>query len=59
MQAMARSVAVVASATSKRRSLKTKSKTELAIGLMGADAFTADCGHEGDGRGDGALLSGG
>jgi hypothetical protein len=67
MQAMAGSVAVVASVTGKRRSLKTVSKTELgAIRLMWADAFriqnrcsTADCGHEGYGSGDGAVLIGG
>jgi hypothetical protein len=46
--------------------LKTVSKTELAIGLMWADAFcsqnrcsTADCGHEGYGSGNGAVLIGG
>ena len=60
---MARSVSRVAMTASKRHGLKTKGKTELAIGLLGADAFSGknrclatNAVHEVDGSGNGALL---
>ena len=64
---MARAVARVASAAGKRSRFKTKRKTELAIGLIRADAFCSenrcpatDCVHELDSGGNaGAVLMGG
>ena len=66
VQGMAMAVAHVASATSKRSHLKTKGKTELAIGLIWADAFgsknrcpVADSVHEVDGSESRSMLMGG
>ena len=62
---MARSVSRVATAASKGRGLKTKGQTELAIGLIWADAFggknrcaATDTVHEVNGGGNGSLFMG-